>query len=141
MTVSSSPNPFFTQAPLSDVVLIIANKGAEVVETNYWATAAARLGNCYLSLNAGVYRLLVPKESEKNLSEMRTGKSVTIEPSRDREGWWNVWFEDGTDETWRLELHQHSMNFIPRSHCSRFAVWTEAGKVLELPCEVQPNGC
>ncbi len=131
-----------SQAPFGVGLLTIANAGADLAETNYWSSVAARIGNCYLSRNAGVYRLLVPKKAEKYLREMRTGKSVTIEPSWVRTGWWNVWFEDGSDETWRLELHlQQSMDFIPEPHSSKLAVWTEAGKLFELPCDVRPDGC
>lgn len=118
-------------------LLTFANAGPELVETNYWRSAQARHGQLFLSRNAGKYRLLVPHPALKHLKEMRTGKSVTIEPSWTRSGWWNVWFEDGSEAPWRVEMNsEKSMDFVPTRHTSNLVVWTEAGKVLELPCEV-----
>jgi hypothetical protein len=128
---------FNPNAPLANELLTFANKGPELIETNYWRGAQARRGQLFLSRNAGVYRLLVPEPMLAYLSEMRTGRSVTIEPSSARQGWWNVWFEDGTAQPWRLEMRpEDSMDFAPARHQSKLAVWTEGGKMFELPCEV-----
>ena len=43
------------------------NDGPEIVLTNYWEHEQAKAGFCFLSINAGCFRLLVPKFL-KNLS-------------------------------------------------------------------------
>lgn len=55
----------------------IENQGAEIASTNYWDTPHAQRGFCYLSGNAGVWRLLVPEAQAALLAEMRTGLQKT----------------------------------------------------------------
>jgi len=62
-------------------MISIGNEGDDIKSTNYWATEHMSVGLCYLSGNAGTWRLLVPEACEGALREMRTGKSATIEPS------------------------------------------------------------
>ena len=56
--------------------MMIRNAGADIAETDYWHTEHASVGLCYLSGNAGVWRLLVPEAAEGSLAEMRTSAST-----------------------------------------------------------------
>lgn len=68
------------------------------MRTDYWDTEHANAGLCYLSGNAGTWRLLVPEAAEGSLAEMRTGTRATIEPSLHLPGrCWDVVFDDGSD--------------------------------------------
>ena len=119
-------------------ILTIANDGARIKSTNYWATEAASAGLCYLSGNAGVWRLLVPEAAQGLLLEMRTGKSVTIEPSLHDSRCWDVVFVDGTESPFSIAIDKRQLDRALAIGKWRLAVWTEAGgKVLDLPCKVR----
>ena len=82
----------------------IANQGALIASTNYWQTEHANAGLCYLSGNAGAWRLLVPEAAQGLLAEMRTGLTASIEPSLHLTGNWDVVFEDGSDSPFSVSL-------------------------------------
>ncbi len=67
-------------------VIEIQNKEAEIAFTNYWQIEHAARGLRYLSGNAGTWRLLVPSATESYLSEIRTGRSFTIESLHQKQG-------------------------------------------------------
>lgn len=76
----------------------IQNDGPRVVSTDYWQTEHAARGLVYVSGNAGVWRLLLPRAAHGCLPGIRTGKSVSIEPSlQEPARCWDVVFEDGSD--------------------------------------------
>lgn len=131
-------NAYFNAFLLSARELVsFDNSGPELIGTNYWRLPQARLGQLFLSRSAGVYRLLVPHTALECLDEMRAGTGVTIERSCDRPGWWNVCFEDGSESSWCAEMHPDvSMDFAPAPDAGTLVVYTEEGKVVELPCEV-----
>lgn len=119
-------------------MITIQNNGADIVATDYWDSEHAAAGFCYLSGNAGVWRLLVPEAAEMLLPEIRTGKSVTIEPSLHLPGQaWDVVFEDGTDAPYSLAIDKRQLDRALTPGACRLAVWTQRGKVLELACVVR----
>lgn len=115
----------------------VANDGAEIADTDYWQTPHSAKGLCYLSGNAGVWRLLVPPASESMLAEMRTGRSVTIEPSIQVAGCLDVVFEDGSDAPFALAVDLKQTDRVMHSGECRVTVWTVAGKQLDLPAQVR----
>ncbi len=56
----------------------IHNDGPRLVSTNYWQTEHADRGLCYMSVNAGCWRLLVPPPAEGWLRDIRTADEVVI---------------------------------------------------------------
>lgn len=115
----------------------ISNDGPAIRETNYWGTEHARAGLCYLSGNAGAWRLLVPPAAEGLLAEMRTGKRATIEPSIQQPRAWDVVFEDGTGSPFALAIDRRQVDRAMEPGSCRLTVWTQAGQALDLPCEVR----
>lgn len=120
------------------MMISIANDGAILSATNYWQTEHASAGLCYLSANAGVWRLLVPQAAEGLLREMRTGRAATIEPSLHLAGNWDVVFEDGSDMPFSLSLSPAQIDRAVAPGRCRLAVWTEGkGCVIDLACEAK----
>lgn len=114
----------------------IANDHAEIIETNYWSSPLAAAGLCYLSGNAGTWRLLVPQATEHLLAEMQTGKRVSIEPSLHDARCWDIVFEDGTSTPFSLAIDKQQVDRVLKNGTTKLAVWTTKGKVLELDCAV-----
>lgn len=118
--------------------MFITNRGPDIAGTDYWDSEHASAGLCYLSANAGTWRLLVPEAAEGMLSEMRTGRSATIEPSLHAPGTcWDVVFEDGTDSPFSLAVDKLQTDRAMSPGRCRLAVWTARGRVLDLACEVR----
>ncbi|MGP9633771.1 hypothetical protein ACT3R7_11960 [Halomonas sp. AOP43-A1-21] len=116
----------------------IANNGEDIASTNYWQSPHAAKGLLYLSGNAKVWRLLLPASAEgAMLPEMRTGKRGVIEQSIQLQGCWDIVFEDGTDSPYAVSLDKKQVDRAVESGKCHLAVWTEGGKVLELPCTVR----
>lgn len=121
-------------------LITIGNNGQKIVKTNYWQTKHAEKGFVYLSWNAGAGRLLVPKNQEHILDEMKTGVYVIV--SR---GKWNerdaleLLFEDNTDAPYSISIvSDQTDRLLPETDQGGgfvIAVWTENGKQLELPAK------
>lgn len=116
----------------------ISNDGAEILSTNYWTTDHAARGLCYLSGNAGAWRLLVPPAAGDYIAEMRTGKKATIEHSIKMPGkCLDIVFDDGSDSPFFLAIDKRQIDRKLEPGKCTLSVWTSAGKQLELPCEVR----
>ncbi|WP_164964326.1 hypothetical protein [Rubrivivax sp. JA1026] len=115
----------------------IENAGADLKATNYWDSEHASAGFCFLSANAGTWRLLVPEAAEHLLVEMRTGKRATIEPSIQAAGCVDVVFEDGSASPFSIAIDKRQMDRAALPGRCRLAVWTQRGKVLDLACRVR----
>lgn len=112
--------------------LVIENHGPLMLRTNFWGSEIERAGKLYVSINAGAFRLLVPRSQEPILSDLRTGKSVVI--SRGPWPWagladaLEILFDDGTETPFALHLSPESFDRLPLdSDAGRewlFAVWT-----------------
>lgn len=115
----------------------IQNNGQDIAHTNYWSTEHAAAGLLYLSGNADAWRLLVPPAAEYMLTEMRTGKSVTIEPSISDPRCWDIVFEDGTESPFAVALDKRQVDRKMEPGRAVFSVWTQGGKVLDFPCVIR----
>jgi len=118
-------------------VIQIENDGPSLVSTNYWSTPHAQRGLLYLSGNAGALRLLVPVASGDYLAEMRTGKSVTIEPSIREPQCIDIVFEDGTDTPFSVSLDRRQCDRALNPGPCRFMVYTQSGLQLDLHATVR----
>lgn len=116
----------------------ISNKGAEIVDTNFWTSEYARHGYAFLSANAGVLRLLIPPALEYVMPDIRTGTRVEVEPGTlQGRAVWNLVFEDGTDSPFVLSIGEEQMDRTMTAGSCRLTVWTTAGRQLDVPCEVR----
>lgn len=120
------------------MAFVMVNDGARIVSTDYWDSEQASAGLCYLSGNAGDWRLLVPEAAEGLLSEMKTGRSALIEQSVHAPGiCWDVVFEDGTETPFSIAIDKKQVDRVMSSGQCRLTVWTQGGsKVIDLPCIV-----
>lgn len=96
---------------------------SKIIKTNYWETDYAQKGILACSINAGCFRLLIPREmdnlgSDQNvISEIRTGHIAKISrglfcgvPSFDFD------FDDGTDNSFFLILNETQfLDILPAS--------------------------
>lgn len=111
----------------------IENQGAEIARTNYWETPHAQRGYCYLSGNAGVWRLLVPKAQAALIADMRTGQRATLEPSLQTPSQcWDLVFEDGSDSPFSPALDKRQVVRALDARPCCLAVWTPQGRVLKV---------
>lgn len=118
-------------------MLTIRNSGQEIAETNYWSLPHAQRGFLYLSGNAGALRLLVPAAAGDYLAEMRTGTSVTIEPST-TPGCVDIVFEDGSDAPFSVSLDRRQCERAPGSAGQRrFLVYTQDGLQIDLQATIR----
>lgn len=117
-------------------MIIIKNDGVNIIFTNYWDTEHGQSGLCYLSGNAGAWRLLVPQAAEVHLSEMRTGRWITIEKSIVEQAAWDIVFEDGTSSPFALTLSKGMTDRHMQARRCRMSVWTRNGKIMDLPCSI-----
>lgn len=117
-------------------MITITNDGPGIKATNYWDTEHAMRGLCYLSGNAGVWRLLVPPEAETMLSDMRTGHRAFIEPSLHLPSHWDVVFDDRTDAPFSVAIDPLQMDRALVAGDCHLSVWTRRGCELMLPCKV-----
>lgn len=113
-----------------------SNNGEDLEDTNYWRSDHAKKGLMYLTGNASVWRLLVPKIVHQFVDEMRTGVRVVIEPSIAAAGCWDVVFEDESPSPFVITIDQRQIDRVMTPGETRLTVWTERGKQLDLPCRV-----
>jgi hypothetical protein len=131
---------------MPDLIQFVSN-GPEIISTNYWQTKHAQRGLFYLSTNAGCFRLLVPAVQEGAIAEMATAREVIISrgvwPERGRHDALEILFEDDSDSPFALHIVTEQVDRLPDASDRdrpgqparwKLAVWTEAGKLLELPC-------
>ncbi len=129
------------------MMIHIENNGPEIVRTNYWQTEHAARGALYLSTNAGCFRLLVPDVMYEQTAEWRSAREVIIS----RGPWLDagkhdaleILFEDDTANPYSIHLAGEQADRLPPASDRdrqgqpprwKFAAWTSAGKILELPC-------
>lgn len=70
------------------------------------------------------------------LQEMQTGRRVTIERSILAPGCWDVVFDDGSDAPFAIAIDSRQIDRSLTPGECRLTVWTERGKVIDLPCTV-----
>jgi len=128
------------------MLIRIDNIGALVIDTNYWRSDQAGLGVCYLSINAGAFRLLVPREAEAFVEQMRTARQVIVSrgpwPERHRDDAIEILFDDRTECPFAIQIGMESVDRLPLDADAakqwEITVWIERGgaprKALSRPC-------
>jgi hypothetical protein len=119
-------------------MITITNDGPLIASTDYWDTEHASAGLCYLSGNAGAWRLLVPEAAEGSLADMRTGRRARIEPSIVERGCVDIVFDDGSGSPFAVTLDRRQIDRALERGSRPLTVWTERGLQLTLTAEVKP---
>jgi hypothetical protein len=101
--------------------LRIQNSGEQILSTNYWSTPHAARGYCYLSLNAGAVRLLVPASAELELPDRSDVGHVSVQIiGAERVGLIHLVFEDGSTAPAYLSVDARQCDRVPpRSDLNR----------------------
>ena len=119
------------------------NKGQELLSTNCWESEPTHKGYCYLSLNAGAVRFLVPPVFEKNIKEMVNGVDFVImtagkmETHIGNQDAYEILFEDNSDSPYVIHImaSQSDRKFAQEDFNKKdfpFVIYTAAGKQNEL---------
>lgn len=118
-------------------MISISNNGQAIAQTNYWSTAQALSGYCFLSRNAAALRLLIPQAQSAWLQDILAAKKVTIERSLEIPGGFDVVFEDGTDMPFFIGMSRGMMDCkLSRTNRIPFTVWTEDGLMKSFVAKV-----
>lgn len=113
-------------------MITFANSGGEIVQTNYFDTERGIAGMFYLSMNAGVARLLIPDNATHAVQEMLTAKFCVItsgvyrgQPSVE------IMFEDNSSAPFALFMPAEMCELRTRNSKVPFVLsaWKRAGKV------------
>jgi hypothetical protein len=100
-------------------IIKTVNDGRKIADTNYWKSDYARNGYCYLSINAGAYRLLVPKYGKDWVKECQSAQAVILsrgtaykyKPPKDDA--LEILFEDNTDSPFTIMISPEQMDRMP----------------------------
>ena len=115
---------------LTEPLIIISNDGQLITDTNYWNTVYARHGICFMSGNAGAWRLLVPDMHKWVLAEMATAKHVEIELGFEQgKRVAKIWFDDRTPRPFMLLMSTEAMDrqMVPTKKRQPLLVYTRDG--------------
>lgn len=125
--MSTRPLSSLSQPQVSSPVgiLRIANNGPRIISTNYWSTQLDERGLFFLSINAGVLRLLIPQVGMGSgfLDETAAATRVAVQiAGAATVGVVHLLFEDDTQTPYFLSLDQnHQINrSLPMSEVGRW---------------------
>lgn len=116
-------------------MIITENNGPLLKASNYWDSQMARRGQCFVSINKGTFRLLLPDSLKSIEADIRTGKYVAITLGMHRHtGWmmYEIMFDDGSDSPYSLWIN-------PEQFERSFSISDAASKDRELI--VYSRGC
>ena len=118
--------------------ILFSNDDAKINETNYWTSQYAKHGLCYLSGNAGDWRLLIPAANGEAIHEFGSVRRASIEPSIILAGCMDVIAEDGTSSPYCISLDKKMIaRKLTRKRC-RLLIYTDYGLVNNVPVQVRP---
>lgn len=124
-------------------IIVIKNDGPEITETNYFETANARRGALYLSVNAGAFRLLVPRSMEGEIREFETAREIVVSrgprPDVGQRDAIEILFDDHTPTPYAVHIGANQVDRMPAaSDAGRefdFSVWVDGPRcVLRSRC-------
>lgn len=119
----------------SNTMILIQNNGEKLLETNYFDSPQASIGEYYLSWNAGVARLLVPDLSAHALTEMRTGKKAYIIEYSDAI---EIVFDDYTQSPFFIVINKRQCDrALGKSKNSELVVYSRQGKEFKIRAKAQ----
>lgn len=113
----------------------IVNAGPLIASTTFWDTGYAAAGKMYLSVNAGAFRLLLPKQWAGALPEMATARVVrVIRGPAERIGKADairIMFDDASDSPYQIDLSLEQ--------CDRLPLARDVGRRLEFTAWTAPR--
>lgn len=124
--------------PHANGVIMIVNKGQDIVETSYWDTAMSHSGYAYASWNAGALRLLIPDQLLPAVEEMRTGRQAIVTRCllAGREAI-EILFDDGSDAPYALHLTEQAcdrrLSLEDEGLEIVVSAWGRSGKLAQWP--------
>lgn len=117
--------------------IMIENDGSRIAATNYWGLPLARVGLCYLSGNAGDWRLLLPGRLTEAVHEFRTVRRAIIEPSIAIAGQIEIVAVDGSASPYCVCMGKTMIDrSIFKKRC-RLLIYTEEGLINNIPVKVR----
>lgn len=127
-------------------LITIGNNGPEISSTNYWESPAAARGYCFLSINAGTFRLLIPDAMLAETKEWLSSSIVIVSrglwPDQGNREGVEILFEGNAEFPQVLHITVEQVDRLPRPADQdrpgqpprwRFSAWTKQGKILDLP--------
>lgn len=126
--------------------IFIANDDALVTATNYWDSELAQSGEFFLSLNAGVLRVLVPPSHCRDVEDMTVARECILSrgpwPALGLVDASEIMWEDDSRSPYAIQLSPGSCDSLPaepeKGREWRCAVWiAQDGKphcVVEHTC-------
>jgi hypothetical protein len=116
--------------------IVIANDGPVITSTNYWDSPFAARGFCFLSINAGCVRLLVPKVHHDLVSEMLSAQQIVL--TLDERQSAHILFDDHTDTPFliSLDVGQRDRTWRPQDEGKEgpFAIYRAVGDRIDVTC-------
>jgi len=117
--------------------LSIANDGARIATTNYWQLPFAEQGMCYLSGNAGSWRLLLPGINAEAVSEFHSVKRALIERSICIPGHFDIVALDGSPNPYCVSISKAMIDRSVTKRSCRLLIYTEDGLINNVPVKVR----
>ncbi|WP_144389897.1 hypothetical protein [Phaeobacter sp. 22II1-1F12B] len=130
-TTRFSLNPTVSRTPIA-----INNDGPLIKATNYWDLPYGKQGMCYLSGNAGNWRLLLPGINAEGVSEFRSIKRALIEPSIMVHGNFDIVACDGSPNPYCVSINKVMVDRSITKKSCRLLVYTEKGLINNVPVKV-----
>lgn len=131
-------------------MLKIENHGPLITATNYWSLPPKRGELCFVSVNAGAFRLLLRPEAREHIPDMQAAREVLISrgpwPAARLPDAIEILFEDGSTDPFALHLQIESFDRLPTDSDQgkpwTLSVWDNRTanprprprQVLERPC-------
>lgn len=128
-------------------VLVVANHGPLITSTNFWDLPAAKAGKVLVSVNAGAFRVLVPRSAESAIPDMLTAKECLVSrgpwPAMRLADAFEILFDDRSGNPFALHLAPESFDRIPADEDVAIpwvlTAWTSPRRgrpyrALERPC-------
>jgi hypothetical protein len=121
------------------------DNSAAIGRTTYWQTPIERAGTLYLSLNANAFRLLVPRQHEGQIREMRTASYCVVArgPIPNAGEGIGLLFDDGSRHPYHVLLDIRACDRVPLDQNIggpyTLSVWTHlvgdrCRMALTMPC-------
>lgn len=136
-------NPRHAHSMDRDPMIVLSGEGPEITATNFWESEYDREGLFFLSIRAGVARLLVPDALRDAVNEFRTGREVVISrgprPDVGVRDAVEIMFDDGSRSPFALYIMPEQTHGLAAGpELRRCTVWVrgEGGqsvKALDLP--------
>lgn len=128
------------------MVIYIENDGHQIIATNYWQTELAQRGLVYVSVNAGAFRILLPRQLVSAIDDMQSAKYVIatrgtwyVEGTHPRKDSFEFMFEDDSDAPYSIHIVREQIDRLPAAADEgrtdlTCLVYTDGPKLeLELP--------